>query len=87
MLMLEFNDLGFAHRKIGDYENSKIFYKEALALQPDHKLALEYQGELFLTLHDINSVSRRLPNLKKLEDKLSTMAVDEQTRIVTKCGL
>jgi tetratricopeptide (TPR) repeat protein len=59
-----FNYLGFAHRKIGDYENSKIFYKEALAIQPDHKLALEYQGELFLTLHDINSAQS---NLRKLE--------------------
>ncbi|NBR51476.1 MAG: hypothetical protein EBT87_06935, partial [Alphaproteobacteria bacterium] len=28
-----FNYLGFAHRKIGDYENSKIFYKEALTIQ------------------------------------------------------
>ncbi len=59
-----FNYLGFAHRKIGDYENSKIFYKEALAIQPDHKLALEYQGELFLTLRDINSAQS---NLRKLE--------------------
>ena len=59
-----FNYLGFAHRKIGDYDNSKIFYEEALAIQPNHKLALEYQGELFLTINDISSSQS---NLRKLE--------------------
>ena len=59
-----FNYLGFAHRKIGDYDNSKIFYEEALAIQQNHKLALEYQGELFLTLNDISSAQS---NLRKLE--------------------
>lgn len=59
-----FNYLGFAHRKIGDFAESKIYYEEALSIQPDHKLALEYQGELFLSLHDINSAQS---NLKKLE--------------------
>ena len=29
-----FNYLGFAHRKIGDYDNSRIFYEKALVLNP-----------------------------------------------------
>jgi tetratricopeptide (TPR) repeat protein len=61
-----FNYLGFAHRKIGDYDNSKIFYEEALAIEPNHKLALEYQGELFLTLHDISSAQSNLIKLEAL---------------------
>ena len=61
-----FNYLGFAHRKIGDYDNSKIFYEKALSIQPGHKLALEYQGELFLTLHDINAAQSNLSKLEAL---------------------
>ena len=61
-----YNYLGFAHRKIGDYDNSKIYYKEALSIQPDHKLALEYQGELFLKLDDVESARSNLVKLKIL---------------------
>jgi tetratricopeptide (TPR) repeat protein len=61
-----FNYLGFAYRKIGNYHNSKVFYEEALAIQPDHKLALEYQGELFLALHDPNSAQSNLIKLTAL---------------------
>ena len=61
-----FNYLGFAHRKIGNYEESKIYYQEALSIQPDHKLALEYQGELYLTLNDINSAQSNLIKLEGL---------------------
>ena len=34
-----YNYLGFAHRKIGDYDKSKIYYEKALSIQPDHNLA------------------------------------------------
>lgn len=61
-----FNYLGFAHRKIGNYEESKIYYQEALSIQPDHKLALEYQGELYLTLNDIDSAQSNLMKLEAL---------------------
>ena len=61
-----YNYLGFAHRKIGDYDNSKIYYEEALSIKPDHKLALEYQGELFLKLDDVQSAQSNLVKLKIL---------------------
>ena len=61
-----YNYLGFAHRKIGDYDNSKTYYKKALSIQPDHKLALEYQGELFLRLDDVQSAQSNLAKLKLL---------------------
>ncbi|ERL46597.1 domain containing protein [Candidatus Micropelagos thuwalensis] len=61
-----YNYLGFAHRKIGDYDKSKIYYEEALSIKPDHKLALEYQGELFLKLDDVGSAQSNLVKLRML---------------------
>ena len=61
-----FNYLGFAHRKILDYDKSKIYYEKALSIQPDHKLALEYQGELFLKLDDVHSAQSNLVKLRVL---------------------
>ena len=61
-----YNYLGFAHRKIGDYDKSKIYYEKALSIQPDHKLALEYQGELFLKLDDVHSAQSNLVKLRML---------------------
>ena len=61
-----FNYLGFAHRKILDYDKSKIYYEKALSIQPDHKLALEYQGKLFLKLDDVHSAQSNLVKLRML---------------------
>ena len=61
-----YNYLGFAHRKIGDYDKSKIYYEKALSIQPDHKLALEYQGKLFLKLDDVHSAQSNLVKLRML---------------------
>lgn len=43
-----FNLLGFAYRKTGDLGRSAPAYARALRLDPHHRGALEYQGELFL---------------------------------------
>ena len=61
-----YNYLGFAHRKILDYDKSKIYYEKALSIQPDHKLALEYQGKLFLKLDDVHSAQSNLVKLRML---------------------
>ena len=44
------NLTGFASRKLGDYTRSEAAYDRALAINPKHKGALEYKGELYLTL-------------------------------------
>ena len=44
---------GFASRKLGDYAASEVAYDKALAIDPKHKGALEYKGELFLTLGNL----------------------------------
>ena len=36
------NYLGFAHRKVGDYENAEIYYSMGLALDPKHVGINEY---------------------------------------------
>ena len=61
-----YNYLGFAHRKSGNYEKSGTHYQKALSLDPSHKLALEYQGELFLTLNDLVSAQANLAQLANL---------------------
>ncbi|TBR41213.1 hypothetical protein CBF23_010360 [Marinomonas agarivorans] len=40
--------LGYAKRKSGDLIGSESAYKQALRLEPNHKAALSYQGELFI---------------------------------------
>lgn len=42
--------LGFAHRKLGDFDRSLDFYDKALTLNPHNRGALEYLGEAYLEL-------------------------------------
>ena len=44
------NYTGFALRKSGRYDESMTAYNKALEINPEHEGALEYQGELYLTL-------------------------------------
>ena len=58
------NYLGFAHRKIGDYENAEIYYSMGLALDPKHVGINEYMGELFVATNRIDKAKERLAVLK-----------------------
>lgn len=40
--------LGYAHRKLGRYEQALQAYEQALRIEPDYPPAIEYQGEAFL---------------------------------------
>lgn len=42
------NLMGYAYRKMGNFTQSRIHYTRALSLDPNHKGALEYMGELEL---------------------------------------
>lgn len=44
------NLLGFAYRKLGDYDRALEAYDRALELNPHHRGALEYLGEAYLEL-------------------------------------
>ena len=61
-----YNYLGFSHRKIGDLEKASIYYNKALTISPKHKGALEYQGEMFLTLGELPKAEANLKKLSKL---------------------
>ena len=58
------NYLGFAHRKIGDYENAEIYYSMGLELDPKHVGINEYMGELFVATNRMDEAKKRLAALK-----------------------
>jgi len=63
------NYLGFAHRKIGDYENAEIYYSMGLELDPKHVGINEYMGELFVATNRLDKAKERLAVLKNCNCK------------------
>ena len=61
-----YNYYGFIYRKMGEYGKSGQFYKKALQLDPRHKGALEYQGELFIKTNKRASAEKNLALLKSI---------------------
>ena len=61
-----FNLLGFTARKSGDLNAAGEFYQQALALNPKHTGALEYQGELFIQLGKIDLAKANLAKIEKI---------------------
>ncbi|MDB3892163.1 tetratricopeptide repeat protein [Alphaproteobacteria bacterium] len=59
------NFTGYASRKLGRYDASAAAYDKALAINPNHKGALEYKGELYLTLGQLDNAEAMLARLKK----------------------
>lgn len=57
---------GFSHRKIGEYDASQKAYEMALSLDPKHTRAMEYMGELYLTLGNLPEAEALLKRLNKL---------------------
>jgi cytochrome c-type biogenesis protein CcmH/NrfG len=61
-----YNLLGYTLRKTGDYTTSLSYYTKALDLQPDHKAAREYLGELYVETGKIDKAKEQLAFLVKL---------------------
>jgi tetratricopeptide (TPR) repeat protein len=61
-----YNLMGFTLRKTGDYRTSLTYYTKALELQPDHKAAREYLGELYVETGDMAKANEQLTTLAKL---------------------
>ena len=61
------NLMGYSHRKAKkpDYEAAEKFYDTALAIDPAHRGALEYSGELYLVLGNLEKAEQRLAALDK----------------------
>ena len=58
------NYLGFATRKIGDFENGEKYYLQGLAIETNHIGINEYLGELYVATNRINLAKERLKILE-----------------------
>jgi tetratricopeptide (TPR) repeat protein len=61
-----YNLLGFSLRKSGDMTRAATFYAKALDFDANHKGALEYQGEMFVELGQIDKAKANLTRLVAL---------------------
>lgn len=60
------NLLGFSARKLGDYNKAKNAYTTALQLDPKHTRAMEYMGEMYLRLNQLDEAEKLLTKLNDL---------------------
>ena len=60
------NLLGFTYRKLGHLAESEAAYLQVLSIDPDHRGALEYQGELFITQGKPDAAKANLAKLQGL---------------------
>jgi len=71
------NLMGYSLRKAKtpDLDGAERFYNEALRIDPKHRGALEYSGELYLIKGDLTTAEKRLSVL----DKACNFGCDEYT--------
>jgi tetratricopeptide (TPR) repeat protein len=62
LLALAYNSL----RKTGDFKTSLTYYTKALELEPDHKAAREYLGELYVETGNMAKAKEQLDVLARL---------------------
>jgi len=72
-----FNYLGYSNRKIGNNDEALSQYQKALAIEPRHRGANEYLGELYLILGDLAKAQERLSVL----DDACFFGCDEYTEL------
>ena len=60
-----FSALGYAHRQSSEFESARIHYERALELDPWHRGANEYLGEMWVELGRIDAATARLATLRK----------------------
>lgn len=61
-----YNLMGFSLRKSGDMKQAATFYAKALDFNAEHKGALEYQGEMFVELGEVDKAKANHAKLVKL---------------------
>lgn len=59
------NLVAFSHRQLKRYEIALNYYQRALEIEPDHRGANEYLGELYLHLDQLDKAEERLAVLDK----------------------
>ena len=60
------NLYAYANRKMNKFEKAEVYYEKALNIDPDHKGALEYQGELYMQTNRPDLAQENLVKLVKL---------------------
>jgi tetratricopeptide (TPR) repeat protein len=58
--------LGFANRKLKNYDLAEAYYRQALAIAPHHRGATEYYGELMVERGDLAGARRKLAALNAI---------------------
>ena len=58
-----FNLLGFSNRKLKRYDIAEYYYMQALELDPKHKGAMEYLGELYVETGRMEKAQQMLARL------------------------
>jgi tetratricopeptide (TPR) repeat protein len=61
-----YNYLGYSHRKLGNRDQALTYYNHALYLDPNHRGALEYLGELYLDMSQLPQAEEQLMKLAKV---------------------
>jgi tetratricopeptide (TPR) repeat protein len=60
------NLLGYSNRKLKKYDEAAKYYQTALKIDPKHRGALEYQGELFVETGAFDKAKANLATLKAI---------------------
>jgi Tfp pilus assembly protein PilF len=60
------NELGFAHRRVGQLDKAFQHYRRALEINPRHRGAHEYIGEAYLMAGDRPAAERHLAALRSI---------------------
>ena len=60
------NLYAYANRKMNKFEKAEMYYEKALNIDPDHKGASEYQGELYMQTNRPDLAQENLIKLVKL---------------------
>jgi len=68
------NWLGYSHRKLGRFEESLDAYEKALSIDPEHRGALEYLGELYVQTGEIEKAKEQL---RRLDDACGVFGCEE----------
>ena len=71
------NLLGYGYRKTGDFDQARDYYLQALAIEPEHRGANEYIGELYLETGQLDKAEERLAVL----DKACWLGCEEYTEL------
>lgn len=60
------NYLGYSHRKLGMFARAESYYLTALAVDPNHRGANEYLGELYIEMGQMDKARAQLAKLQNI---------------------